>query len=61
MPEQKIRELSKLALDLGKIMFAATVVGFFVPGFSGEVSVASFVVGAAVTLLLFVVGIKFTT
>lgn len=60
MIEAQIRATSKLVIDLGKILFAAFVVGFFVPGFSGEVNLFTFLIGGILALTLFVVGIKLT-
>lgn len=54
----QVRELSRLSLDLGKIVFAAAVVGFFVPGFSGDVHVIGVVIGTLMSVLLFGVGIR---
>ena len=60
MPQEKIREISKLILDIGKIIFTAAVVGFFVPGFSGEVGILGFTIGATTSFMLFAIGIKLT-
>ncbi len=51
------RALSQIALDLGKIVVAASVIGFFIPGFSGEVGATTMVVGSTASILLFAVGI----
>ena len=56
----KIEVASGLVIDLGKILFGATVVGFFIPGFSGAVTVSTFVSGALLSGALFIIGIKLT-
>jgi hypothetical protein len=50
--------LSKLTIDIGKILFAAAVVGFFIPGFSGDVSFSVFIVSIFSSLFLFITGIN---
>lgn len=60
MSPTKLDTVSKLVIDLGKILFAAAVVGFFIPGFSGEVGLLTFVFGAATSVTLFFIGIKLT-
>ncbi len=56
----KIDRLSKLIIDLGKILFAAITVGFFIPGFSGEVDISAFIVGSSLSISMFAIGIKLT-
>lgn len=57
---QRLDVISKLILDLGKILFAAAVVGFFIPGFSGTVSVPTLIAGTILSTSLFITGIKLT-
>ena len=56
----KVKTISRLIIDLGKILFAAFVVGFFIPGFSGKVTALSFGIGGLSSLSLLVLGVKLT-
>lgn len=56
----KLNRLSKLIIDLGKILFAAITVGFFIPGFSGDVNASTFIVGSLLSISMFTIGIKLT-
>lgn len=56
----KLDRLSKLIIDLGKILFAAITVGFFIPGFSGDVDIFAFIIGSSLSISMFTVGIKLT-
>lgn len=52
--KQQVEAISKFFADLAKILFAATVVGFFIPGFSGNVNILAFAVGALSSAGLFI-------
>jgi hypothetical protein len=43
--------------DLAKLVFASSVVGFFIPGSSGTVSLLTFLIGAASASGLFMLSI----
>ena len=58
LSSSQIKELSRLSLDLGKIIFGSGVIGFFFPIFSKEVSGGEFAVASIVSGVLFVMGIK---
>jgi hypothetical protein len=53
----QIEALSKYFVDLSKILFASAVVGFFIPGYSGEISILTFVLGALFSVGLVLLGI----
>jgi len=54
----QLDKFSNFLIDLAKILFGSTVVGFFVPGFSGNVDIATFVIGIAATFTSLVTGLK---
>ncbi len=50
----QIESISEFFADLAKILFGSAVVGFFVPGFAGNVSIPTFVVGSLLSAGLFI-------
>ena len=55
---KELEKLSGLVIDLGKILFGAAVIGFFIPGFSGAVTPVTFITGTLLSSALFAVGVK---
>ena len=49
--------VSKILVDLGKLFFAAAVIGFFIPVTAAKVETSSFVVGLTTSLILFIGGV----
>lgn len=49
--------LSKYFVDLSKILFASAVVGFFIPNYSGQVSLLTFVLGSIFSAGFLVLGV----
>jgi hypothetical protein len=54
---EQIDAISKLLLDLGKLVTGAVIVGYFIPGFSSAVSLSAFAAGGLISGLLYVAGI----
>lgn len=50
----QIESISEFFADLAKILFGSAVVGFFVPGFGGNVSTSVFISGTIISAGLFV-------
>ena len=55
--KEQIGVLSAYLSDMSKILFASTVLGFFVPSIAGSVSLLTFGVGSAIALLCLLVSI----
>jgi hypothetical protein len=55
--KNQITLVSQTFADLAKLMFASSVVGFFIPGSSGTVSLLTFLIGAASASGLFMLSI----
>ncbi len=55
--KEQIGVLSAYLSDMSKILFASTVLGFFVPSIAGPVSLLTFGVGSAIALLCLLVSI----
>jgi len=54
----KQRELiAKILVDLGKMFFAASVVGFFIPATAAKINLFSFLGGLITSIVLFIGGI----
>ncbi len=53
----QIELIAKTLADVAKLLFASSVVGFFIPGSSGAVSISAFAVGSACGVLIFIVGV----
>lgn len=51
--KSQIKLLSGLISDLGKIIFASIVIGFFVPGIAGEITLPVFVFGVFASIVCF--------
>lgn len=49
----QIELIAKTFADIAKILFASAVVGFFIPGSTGAVSIPTFIVGAAFAVGIF--------
>jgi len=47
--ESQVDLLAKYLSDISKILFASTVVGFFLPTAAGEITIPVFVLGSIVT------------
>lgn len=54
----QLDKLSDFLIDLAKILFASSVVGFFVPGSSGQVNVIVFIAGVISTFGCLTAGLK---
>jgi len=50
----QIESISKFCADLAKILFASSVVGFFIPGFSGAVTLSALAIGGVFAMGFFV-------
>lgn len=55
--EEQIKGISKYLMDLSKLLFGSAIVGFFIPGYSGKVSTAIFIIGVVSSMGLFASGI----
>jgi hypothetical protein len=55
--KDQIKLVSQTFADLAKLVFASSVVGFFIPGSSGTVSLLTFLIGAASASGLFMLSI----
>lgn len=53
----QIQLIAKTFTDLAKILFAAAVIGFFIPGYAGIVNVPTFITGAISSASLFIVSV----
>jgi len=53
----QLESVSKYFLDISKIVFATSVVGFFFPSATSNVSVSAFTVGVLMTLGMFGFGV----
>ena len=53
LTETQLKSISKYLVDISKLVFAATVLGFFVPIGDQTVSVTSCLVGIAITGVVF--------
>ena len=54
----KQRELiAKILVDLGKMFFAASVIGFFIPTTATKINLFSFLGGLITSMILFIGGI----
>ena len=49
--------IAKILVDLGKMFFAASVIGFFIPSTMATVSLISFIAGLITSVILFISGI----
>ncbi len=49
----QIQLIAKTLADVAKLLFASSVIGFFIPGSSGTVSISAFAVGSACGVLMF--------
>lgn len=49
--------IAKTLADVAKLLFASSVIGFFIPGSSGTVTVLTFFIGAGFAFGVFVGGI----
>lgn len=54
----QLDKISNYLMDLSKILFGSAVVGFFIPGFSGQVNLSIFVVGLILSTTFLALGIK---
>lgn len=54
----QLDKLSDFLIDLAKILFASSVVGFFIPGSSGQINVMVFIIGTISTFGCLVAGLK---
>ena len=55
--ETQLISISKYSMDLSRLLFASAIVGFFIPGHSGKVSFATYIVGLVFSSLLFIGGV----
>jgi hypothetical protein len=56
----QLKNLSSFLLDLTKILIGSAIVGFFIPGFAGEISSTTFIISVLCASALFFFGIKLT-
>lgn len=54
--QNQLELAAKTLADLAKIVFASTVIGFFAPGFSGNLNISSLIMGAVSAAGLFFSG-----
>lgn len=50
----QVELVSRIFTDLAQILFASSVVGFFIPGYAGTVNVPTFIIGAACAAGLYI-------
>lgn len=50
---EQIELIAKTLADAAKLLFASSVIGFFIPGSSGVVTVATFLVGSGFAIGIF--------
>jgi len=53
----QVESISKFFSDLAKILFGSAVVGFLIPGFSGNVTAFVFITGALSSVGLFLLSV----
>lgn len=58
MNDRQVEELAKLFLDLGKLVFASLVLGFFQSGLPVIVVLAYSLTGLIMSLGLFIIGLQ---
>lgn len=57
LSKAQVSILSAYLADISKILFASTVLGFFVPSVAGPISLLTFGVGSAIAVLCLLVSI----
>ena len=55
--QDQIQLIAKTLADVAKLLFASSVIGFFIPGSSGGVTVLTFIIGAVSAVVVFSGGI----
>ncbi len=58
--KSKLKALANFSIDLAKILVASAVVGFFVPGFPGQVNLITFIFGTIGATAFLIIGIQLT-
>jgi hypothetical protein len=58
MTERQIEELAKLYLDLGKLVFASLVLGFFQSNLQPTIIYSYGLLGLTISLGLFIMGLR---
>ena len=53
----QVQLIAKTLADVAKLLFASSVIGFFIPGSSGAVTVLTFLIGSGVAIGVFFGGI----
>lgn len=53
----QIELIAKTLADAAKLLFASSVIGFFIPGSSGVVGISAFAAGSMCSIMLFAVGV----
>ena len=53
----QIELIAKTLADVAKLLFASSVVGFFIPGSSGAVTILTFLTGAGFSVGIFLGGV----
>lgn len=56
--DQQVEKFSDLLIDLGKLLVASVILGFFLPGLAGEVPPDIFIGGVFIAILSFSGGFK---
>ncbi len=54
---EQINLIAKTLADLAKLLFASSVIGFFIPGSSGAVDISTFAAGSAGSVLFLTIGV----
>ncbi len=61
LADTQLDKLAEYFLDLSKLLVASVIVGFFVPGSTGErIDIATFLAGTLLALIGLVFGVKLT-
>lgn len=55
---EQLESISKYFIDLSKILFASSVVGFFIPAAQVEVTIPTFIIGAPLSLIFLIIGVR---
>lgn len=56
----KLKVLADFSIDLAKVLVISAVIGFFIPGLSGNINTRTFVFGSLLAILLLSIGLKLT-
>jgi ABC-type uncharacterized transport system YnjBCD ATPase subunit len=59
--KDQVNKLSDFLIDLAKIIFASTALGFLFPGSSGKATIIAFLAGILISMFCLVGGLKLLT